>query len=107
VPVVGGTVEGPLLRGRVVPHSGGDWPWIWPDGTFEFDARYLIEAEDGSPIYVQNHGYAHAAPEVQARLLAGQPVDPAGNYFRTTPTLRAAAGPHESLNRTVFVGWPR
>ena len=28
---------------------------------------YLIQADDGTLIYVQNRGLAHAAPEVQAR----------------------------------------
>lgn len=102
-PITGGSVSGPLLQGRVVPHSGGDWPMIWADGTFEFDARYVIEAQDGTFLYVQNRGFAHASPEVQARIQAGLPVDPAQNYFRTTPTFKAPAGPHAWLGRTVFV----
>lgn len=102
-PIVGGSVQGPLLQGSVVPHSGGDWPTIWPDGTFEFDARYLLQAQDGTFVYVQNRGIAHAAREVQARIAAGLPVEPHENYFRTTPTFRAPVGPHEWLAKTVFV----
>lgn len=105
VPVVGGVVTGPRLQGTVVPHSGGDWPHLWPDGTIEFDARYLIKATDGTLIYVQNRGVAHASAEVQARIDAGQLVDPRDNYFRTTPTFKTAVGSHDWLCRTIFVGF--
>jgi len=104
VPVVSGTVTGPRLQGKVVPYSGGDWPHLWPDGTIEFDARYLIEANDGTLIYVQNRGVAHAPAEVQARIDAGQPFDSRQNYFRTTPIFKTSVGPHDWLCRTIFVG---
>ncbi len=103
VPIVSGTVTGPRLQGKIVPFSGGDWPNIWPQGTLEFDARYLIEAADGTMIYVQNRGIAHSSPEVRARAEAGESVGPDENYFRTTPTFRVATGPHDWLNRTIFV----
>jgi hypothetical protein len=104
VAVTGGTVSGQRLSGRVVPNSGGDWPVIWPDGTFEFDARYLIETTDGTLVYVQNRGIARASAEVQARIAAGLPVSMAENYFRTTPVFTVAAGPHDWLMRSIFVG---
>ena len=104
VSIVGGTVTGPRLQGKVVPFSGGDWPNLWPDGTLEFDARYLIEADDGTPIYIQNRGFAHSTPEVRARIDAGESVGPEENYFRTAPTFKVAAGPHDWLSRTIFVG---
>ena len=104
VSVIGGIVSGPRLQGRIVPHSGGDWPHLWPDGTIEFDARYLIEAADGTLIYVQNRGVAHAPPSVQARIDAGEHIDPSENYFRTTPVFQAPVGPHDWLCKTVFVG---
>jgi hypothetical protein len=51
-----GTIDGPLLRGKVIPMSGGDFPLVRPDGVIDFDARYLLEAEDGTLIYQQNRG---------------------------------------------------
>ena len=105
VAVTGGVVTGPRLSGKVVPYSGGDWPLFRPDGTVEFDARYLIEADDGTLIYVQNRGFAHASsPDVQARIDAGQPIAPQDNYFRTSPVFKVEVGPHDWLSRTVFVG---
>jgi hypothetical protein len=104
VPIVGGVVTGPRLQGRVVPHSGGDWPHLWPEGTIEFDARYLIEASDGTLIYVQNRGVAHAPPHIQARIDAGERIDPQENYFRVTPVFKTSIGPHDWLCRTIIVG---
>jgi len=104
VSVLHGIVTGPLLQGEVVAGSGGDWPLIRSDGVIAFDARYLIRAEDGTLIQVFNRGFAHAAPEVQSRLARGEPIDPAENYFRLTPSFETAPGPHDWLTRTVFVG---
>ena len=104
VAVQGGEISGPRLNGRVVPQSGGDWPWFWPDGLVDFEAHYQLEAQDGTPIYIHNRGIAWSAPDVLARLEAGQPVSPDETYCRVTPRFEAPAGPHEWLNRTVFVG---
>ena len=65
----------------------------------------IVKEHDGTLIYVQNRGFAHAgSPEVQARIDAGLPIDPQDNYFRTAPVFTVAVGPHDWLSRTVFVG---
>jgi len=104
VAVVGGELDGPRLSGRVVPFSGGDWPRIWASGLVEFEAHYLLEADDGTPIYIHNRGVAWSSPEVMARIEAGESVDPAETYCRITPRFEAPEGPYEWLNRTIFVG---
>ncbi len=100
----GGVVSGPRLNGRVLPQSGGDWPRLWPSGLVEFEAHYLLEADDGTPIYVHNRGLAWSAPESMARLEAGLSVPPDETYCRITPRFEAPEGPHAWLARTVFVG---
>jgi hypothetical protein len=60
-----GVIEGPRLQGRVVPMSGGDYPLSRPNGVIDFDARYLLEAEDGAIIYLENRGFRWArSPEI-------------------------------------------
>jgi hypothetical protein len=103
VPILGGTLEGSGLRGRVVP-GGADWQLIQPDGFSELDTRYTIETDAGSVIYVQNAGIRHAAPEVMQRLLAGEAVDPSLVYFRTVPRFETAARELQWLTRAIFVG---
>lgn len=102
IPITGGTVEGPRLRGIVVP-GGADWQVIAPDGTAHLVARYTLQAEDGTLISVVNSGIRHGSPEVLAQLAAGQMVDPSRYYFRATPSFEVAAGPHAWLTQRVFV----
>lgn len=104
VAVIGGEVSGPRLSGRVVPFSGGDWPRIWASGLIEFEAHYMLETDDGVPIYIHNRGIAFSPPDVMARIEAGESVDPRETYCRITPRFEAPEGPHDWLNRTVFVG---
>ncbi len=104
VGLAGGEVSGPRLSGRVVPGSGGDWPRLWDSGLVEFEAHYMLEADDGTPIYIHNRGIAWSAPEVLARIEAGESVAPQDNYVRVTPRFEAPEGPHAWLNRTIFVG---
>ena len=104
VGLAGGVVEGPRLAGRVVPNSGGDWPRIWDSGLIEFEAHYMLEADDGTPIYIHNRGIAYSDPAELARIEAGETVASPTTYCRITPRLEAPAGPHEWLCRTIFVG---
>lgn len=104
VGLAGGEVSGPRLSGRVVPHSGGDWPRMWASGLIEFEAHYMLEAADGAPIYVHNRGIAWSDPSVVARIEAGESVAPEDNYVRITPRFEAPEGPHAWLGRTIFVG---
>lgn len=100
-----GTVEGPGIKGRVVPMSGGDWPLLRPDGVIDFDARYLLELEDGTIIYLQNRGYRWAyTPEVAERMSRNEPVDPSDYYMRVSPKFDVPAGPYDWLAKYVFVG---
>lgn len=104
VAVQGGSIEGPRLRGRVLSRSGGDWPRIWQSGLVEFEAHYLLEASDGTPIYIHNRGIAYATPEVMSRIESGAAVTAEETYCRVTPRFEVPAGPHEWLARTLFVG---
>jgi Protein of unknown function (DUF3237) len=102
IAITGGEVTGPKLTGVVLP-GGGDWQSIHADGLTELDARYSLKANDGTVIAVTNPGVRVASPEVIKRIAAGEDVDPALYYFRTTPRFDVADGPHEWLRRSAFV----
>jgi len=103
VPILGGTFEGSGLKGRILP-GGADWQIVRVDGLVELDTRYTLETEDGRLIYVQNLGLRHASPEVTAKLLAGEPVDPSQVYFGTVPKFETSAPELAWLMRSIFVG---
>jgi len=102
VPVGAGVVDGPGLKGVVVP-GGADWQAIRSDGLTQILARYVIRAEDGTMISVENKGIRRAAPETMSRLLAGEKVDPSLIYFRAAPTFEVGPGPHGWLAENLFV----
>jgi hypothetical protein len=103
VQVLGGTFEGSGLKGRILP-GGGDWQMVRADGLAELDTRYTLETDDGKVIYIQNAGIRHASPEVTARLMKGEPVDPSQVYFRTVPKFETSAPELAWLMRSIFVG---
>ncbi len=102
IPITGGTVSGPKLNGIVLP-GGGDWQTIGADGTTEIHARYAMQASDGTVVEIDNPGVRVASPAVIARLTAGEDLDPALYYFRTTPRFSLVAGKHDWLRQRVFV----
>jgi hypothetical protein len=102
IPITGGRFVGERLSGRVLP-GGADWQVIRADGVAELDARYTLETDDGALIYVRNHGYRHGPEAVLGRLAAGENVDPAQYYMRTTPLFETGDPRYAWLNRIVCV----
>jgi hypothetical protein len=100
--ITGGRFSGERLAGRVVP-GGADWQLIRADGVAWLDARYTLETRDGALIYVRNRGYRHGAPEVLARIAAGENVEPGEYYMRTTPLFETGDARYAWLNRMVCV----
>jgi hypothetical protein len=103
VDIIGGTAEGPGLSGRIRP-GGADWQMIRrEDGFTRVDARYTIETDSGSLIYVQNLGIRHAPPDVMRRLNAGETVDQSLIYFRCVPSFETGDPALEWLMRSLFL----
>jgi hypothetical protein len=102
IPITGGRISGERVSGRVLA-GGADWQIVRADGVAELDARYTIETADGALIYVANRGVRHGPAEVLRKLAAGEPVDPALYYMRTTPWFETGDTRYAWLNRIVCV----
>ena len=102
VPILGGVVKGPRLKGEIVP-GGADWQYVRSDGVTIAEAVYLLKAHDGTLIQIRNRGVRHGSAEVIQRLTAGEHVDPVEYYFRASPTFLVSPGPYDWLNKNVFV----
>ena len=89
IPILGGEVSGPRLRGKVLP-GGADFQTIRHDGVIDLHARYVLEFEDGARVYVENSGFRHGPPEAI--------------YFCTSARFECSRGPHDWLTRHVIVG---
>jgi hypothetical protein len=103
VPITGGVVDGPLLKGEVLA-GGGDSQLVRGDGVIELEARYSIRTQDGVAVNVVNRGVRHGPAEVMARLARGERVSHGEYYCRTSARIEAPVDTHyEWLNRTVFI----
>jgi hypothetical protein len=102
IDILGGRIEGPRLKGRILP--GADWQIVRPDGVTDLQARYAIETDRGTRILVTSDGLRHGPPEVIAALARGDQVDPARYYFRTLMRFETADPTLAWLNRILALG---
>ena len=103
VPLTGGTVTGPEIRGRLVPGASADWQTVLSDGTALGDIRYTLTTDGGDLLYVQSRGVRHGSAAVLARLARGEDVDPSEYTFRTSTQIETAAPGLDWLNKGVFI----
>jgi len=103
IPILGGTVRGPLLEGRILP-GGADFQSIRSATFTDIHARYVIETAEGEHVYVENTGIRTGSAEDIAKLARGEPVDPARIYFRSHPRFETASPRLAWLNEHLFVG---
>ncbi len=85
IPITGGSFEGPAIAGIVLP--GADRLVVRNDGVRFVHALYELEVDDGTIITIENSG----------------PGNPNGTT-RTSPRFVAPEGPHDWLNKSIFVG---
>jgi hypothetical protein len=93
VSILGGSFEGPGLRGKVLA-GGADRQLVRKDGARQLDALYEMQTDDGAIITVRNKVLIH---------------DPAGarRYALSTLEIRAPEVRYGWLNRLDFVGTPQ
>ena len=103
IPILGGEAVGDDWRARVLP-GGADFQLVVNDTLAELDARYVLETDGGDLIYVQNRAIRSGPPELMARLVRGEPVDPALIYFRCSPSFETTSTALGWINERMFVG---
>jgi hypothetical protein len=89
-PIRGGTVEGPLFKGKVLP-NGADWLLMIDSSTAKLDVRAVVETDEGEKIYAHYGGFIHFYSD-------------GSYYFRTNPEFETASEKYAWLNHTMAVG---
>ena len=102
VSILGGTYEGPGMRGEVLP--GADWQLARKDGVIDIDARYALRDQGGATVRVLSQGYRHGPKEVLEALARGDDVDASAYFFRAIMRFDTGAPYLDWLNRTIAVG---
>lgn len=103
IPIMGGTVEGHGWSGKVLS-GGADYQLILTPRMANLDAHYVLELDSGERIYVHNRAIRVAEPEITARLIKGEPVDPSEIYFRCNPTFETDSPSLKWICERMFIG---
>lgn len=102
IPIAGGKVTG-QLNGTVLP-GGADFQIVVSDTCADLDARYLLQLDTGEHVFVMNRALRRGSVEDIAKLVRGEPVDPAAIYFRCAPTFEVSSPALAWLTESLFVG---
>lgn len=106
IPITGGTVSG-RINGHVMA-GGADFQLVVSATSADLDARYLLQLDDtewaGAHVFVQNRALRRGSPEDIARLVRGEPVDPAAIYFRCAPTFEVSHPALAWMTESLFIG---
>jgi len=101
--VKGGTVEGPRIKGKLLP-GGGDWALVRTDGAVQLDVRATLQTDDGALIYGTYGGLIVAELAVFGRLLQAEDVPLDEYYFYINPMFQTGAPQYDWLNRLIAIG---
>lgn len=106
IPITGGTVSG-QVNGAVLA-GGADFQLVVSETSADLDARYLLRLDDadwaGAHVFVQNRALRRGSAEDIAKLVRGEPVDPAAIYFRCAPTFEVSHPALAWMTESLFVG---
>jgi hypothetical protein len=98
VPIVGGTLLGPRIRGEIL-NVGGDWEFVLSDGVAFMNMPYVLRTSDQTLISV-----AHTGIRRSPRPIPEEPGASTSYYCRVTPRFDAPNGPYQWLRENFFVG---
>jgi hypothetical protein len=103
VNVPGGVVEGPRLKGKILPPAG-DWGYILPSGVFRLDVSATIQTDDGEIIYVSYNGIWQRSKEVNDKFNNGETITSTDCYFFSAPTFQTKSEKYGWLNGVQAIG---
>ena len=103
IPIIGGTVKGEGINGKVCPF-GTDFQVIRPNELIELEAKYAFETDDGAIVYIENKGLRFGPVDLLQKLKRGEPVDPRLIYFRTVPKFETGSEKYRWLMENLFIG---
>lgn len=89
-PIIGGTFEGPKLKGKV-RSIGGDWVLRLDSITTKLDVKLLLETDDNQLISSTYNGFVRNNPD-------------GTTYWRISPVFETSSKKYDWLNYMVAIG---
>jgi hypothetical protein len=103
VDVPSGRVDGPRIKGKVLPPSG-DWLRTLPSGAFRLDVRLVIQTDDNQIIYSSYNGIMQCSKESADKLVNGELIKADDCYIITSPTFETSSQKYSWLNSVQAIG---
>ncbi|KXJ90343.1 hypothetical protein Micbo1qcDRAFT_226225 [Microdochium bolleyi] len=109
LPIAGGTVSGPGIKGIIVPNSGADWAQLVGGEQQRFlrlEARYTLRTDDGHDILVNAKGVYNRQPESKFGADEAVPTVTQDDveYFTHLSFEASSKSPYHWMNRIVAIG---
>lgn len=112
--ILEGEVNGPNIKGKVLPLGGADWATVI-EGTHSMtlDARYTVKTDDGHYVFIQAHGLYRPGPDTEyAKEVERNPITPPKEivtqddveFFSHLRLEAGGDGPYNWLNGLVCTG---
>jgi len=98
-----GSFRGPGIQAEILKGSADGLLQRY-DGVVQPNVRLVLRTDDDCHLYVEYRGYRHAAPDVMARIAAGEIVPRDQVYLRTALFFETDSGKYAGLNQTLAVG---
>ncbi|OLN87604.1 UPF0311 protein-like protein 2 [Colletotrichum chlorophyti] len=105
LPILGGSVKGPRIEGKIVERSGADWAErLNPDKVFaKLHARYTLQTSDGVFILVSAQGIYRSGPG-QTEKLAPTVSQDQVEYFTHIKFEAPGGSPYDWMNAVLALG---
>ncbi len=100
--ILGGTFEGPRLRGVVEP-TGGDYAIRRPDNVLEADVRTVLKTDDEKLIYMHYIGLLHPWSEI-VRAFTNPQEEAPELYWRMVHRFETSAEEYLWTNKILAIG---
>jgi hypothetical protein len=102
VDVPSGWVDGPRIKGKILPPSA-DWVRTLASGVTRLDVRLVVQTDDNQIIYVSYNGIQQCPKENVDRLVNGELLKADDCYFIAAPTFETSSERYSWLNAVQAV----
>jgi hypothetical protein len=103
VDIPSGWVEGPGIKGKVLPPSG-DWLRTPASGVTRLDVRIVVQTDDDQMVYISYNGIFQCSKESLEKFVNGELLKADDCYLIVAPMFETSSGKYSWLNSVQAIG---